>query len=81
VSARILADRPTTVTPPTVSLLRCPICTDLRAEIKCWLALERQLRADLATCNRADDAEVLAADLRRAGLQIDGLIELGRRMA
>ena len=39
------------------------------------------MRADLAACNRDDDAEVLTADLRRAERQVDELIALGRATA
>jgi hypothetical protein len=65
----------------TPALLRYPICPDLSTEILCWLRLERELRADLATCNRDDDVEVLTQDLRRAERQVEALIALGRMSA
>ncbi len=72
---------PTDRSTPKPTILRCSVCPDLPSEIRCWLRLERELRADLAICNRDDDAEVLAADLRNAERQVDGLIRIGRESA
>lgn len=69
----------TSDTPP--ALIRCSVCLTLGAEVLCWLRYERELRGDLSTCTSDDDAEVLTADLRRAEVQIDGLIAIGREAA
>lgn len=64
--------------PSALAVIRCPTCPDLSSEIKCWLRLERELRADLAVCTRDGDAEILTQDLAAAGRRVDALIAIGQ---
>jgi hypothetical protein len=56
----------------------CPAGCTLPDMIRCWLGLERRLRADLmaATVSGSPDAEVVRGDLRVAEERTDHLLAL-----
>ena len=83
---RVYHEPDTTIAIVPISLpasLTSPADCDIRDAVACALALERDLRRDLAQAERAGscDAEILRADQLAAERRVDALLSRGRRAA